>query len=86
MALRTIGRELSGKVGRIRGGVVIGLVAAHASRRQGPFVVICRGMALHALHGRVEAGQRERRFAVIERRVRPRRRVMAVFAGERERT
>ena len=68
VALRAVGRELSGKVRRVRGVVVIGLMATYAGVRQRAVIAGCRGVALRARHGRVEAGQRERSVVVIEGR------------------
>jgi len=63
--------ESSRGMGRIGRPVPIGLVAAVAKGRQGAVVGGRAGMAQHALHGGVEAGQRERGGRVIERRRSP---------------
>lgn len=53
------GREAGNCVCRVSRAVVIGLVTAVAKRGQRAVVGGRRRMALHALHGRVEARQRE---------------------------
>jgi len=53
------GREVGSGVCWIGGAVVIGHVAAGAEGGQRAVVGGCRRVALHALHGRVEARQRE---------------------------
>ena len=84
MARRARGREelrlcRVARVGRV---VVIGLMAADASGRQCRVVAV--DVAERTSRGRVGTGQRECRVVVVERRVRPERRVMAQFAGLRE--
>ena len=71
MARIASGREPGRFVIRIRGVVVVRLVAAHARGWQCRVVVV--DVAHHAGHGRrrVEPGQRESRVVVIERRSRP---------------
>ena len=77
-------RETSRSVRRIRGAVEISQVAADASRVRGGQVVIAIHVALRALHGGMEARQREAGGRVIERRIAPRRGAMALLAGLRE--
>jgi len=62
--------------------VVIRLMASHAGRTGQLIVVV--DMALRALHGRVEARQRETRLRVIEGGPAPVHRAVATFAGRRQ--
>ena len=69
---------------RIRRVVVVGLVAADASRRQRGVVVVDVAIRAHPRRHGVRSRQRKRRVVVIEGRVRPMDSVMAEFAGGRE--
>ena len=75
-------REARRRVVRIRGPVVIRLMAAVAGSRQRRVVVV--HVATIAGHTGVRAGQRECRRAVIERCARPCRCAVAGVAGGRE--
>ena len=87
MALLASRREARLLVIRIRGAVVIGLVALDAGAvgdRVGSPGDQGRGVALRALQGRVEAGQREAGGGVIEGATRPIGRVVTILASLRE--
>lgn len=62
------------------------LVVLHVARRASPCiqVVVAIHVALRALHFCVRAGKRESRTRMVERRSRPRSRVVASLAGLRE--
>ena len=85
VALRAVRRECGGvgRVRRIRGPVVVRLVAADAGCRQRTRVVIV-GVAAGARHCRVRARQWERCVVVVERRGCPACGVMALRAIRRE--
>ena len=84
VALLACRREVRLYVIRIRRSVEIRLVAADACGVGTGQVVIVVHVALRASHGRVSARQRETGRRVIERRVIPRRSVVALLAGLRE--
>src|SRR6516164_8778085 len=87
MALLASRREARLLVIRIRGAVVIGLVALDAGAvgdRVGSPGEQGRGVALRALQGRVEAGQRKAGGGVVEAGAGPRGRVVALLASLRE--
>ena len=69
---------------RIRCVVEVGLMATDAGAGQRAVIAGGRGVALRALHGHVEASERERRVVVIERRCRPVSRAVALRAICRE--
>ncbi len=69
---------------RVRRVVVVGLVAADAGRRQICVVVVDVAVRADARWNRVRSGQWERRFVVIEGRIRPLNRVMTELASGRE--
>ncbi len=77
-------REIRLHVIRIGGALEILQVAAHASRVRAGQVVIVVHVALHALHSRVCARQREAGGRVIERCSGPCRGAVALLAGLRE--
>ena len=64
--------------------IEIGKVAAHAGGIRAGQVVIVVDMALRALHGRMEAGEREPSRGMVKGRVQPVRRAVALFASLRE--
>src|SRR5437773_5416791 len=77
-------REIRLYVVRIGGALEILQVATHASRVRTGQVVIAGHVALHALHRDMCAGQREASSRVIECRVTPRSRGVALLASLRE--
>jgi len=86
MAVLARGREELGLCGmsRIRRVVVVGLVAADARRWQRSVVAVDVAVDARPRWNGMRSGQRERRFVVIEGRVRPLDRVMAELARRRE--
>ena len=72
------------RVSRIRGAVVIGLMAADASCRQGRVIVV--DVTVHAQTRRrsVHAGQWEGRVVVVKHPIRPQHRVVTQLASRRE--
>src|SRR5215475_9637184 len=80
MALLAGLREATRYVVRIGRALKILQVAAHASRVRTGQVVVIVHVALRTLHRRVRPGQREARGRMVEGRVVPRRRVMALLA------
>jgi len=86
MAVLTCGREelrLRG-VTRVCAGVVIRLMAAETGSRQRGVVVVYVAVCTFARRHHVRSGQRECGVVVVERRIRPRHRVMAHGARCRE--
>ena len=84
VALRAIRWEITRHVRRVIRTREISLVASVACGRQRTVVAGCRGMALRALHGRMEAGQWERCRVVVKGRRRPSGRRVAESAVGRE--
>ena len=79
------GKELRLRsVARVCAGVVIRLMTADASCRQSRVVVVYVAVCAFARRHHVRSGQRECGVVVVERRIRPRHRVMAYGAGCRE--
>ncbi len=72
------------RVSRVRGAVVIGLVAADASCRQRRVVVVHVTVDAQAWRRSVHTGQREWRVVVVEHSIRPQHRVVTEFASRRE--
>ena len=72
------------RVTGVRGVVVVNLVAADASRRQGRVIVVDVAVRTHSRRHYVRAGERECRVVVVERGIRPDRCVVAEFARGRE--
>ncbi len=71
-------------VARVCAGVVIRLMTADAGGRQSRVVVVYVAVCAFARRHHVRSGQRERGVVVVERRIRPRHRVMAHGACCRE--
>ena len=83
VALRASLREARRRVRRIVGRIEVVLVTTDARGVGGGQVVVPVHVALHALQARMSAGQREAGGRVIEARITPRRRRVALLAGLR---
>jgi len=86
-AVRSGEGRACGRVHRVIRTVVVSLVAirVRATCRSAQAIATRRGgMALRALHGEVQAGQREPGVVVIEGRICPQDRIVAGLAGLRE--